>query len=76
MLTCLGFGVDSFDGVSHAHVLEAVAELQPKELDAVVRRCLSLPELRKTKSYLEVERVIDDFRRSYPPRRNWEPIPY
>lgn len=151
LLTCLGFGVDSFDGVSHAHVLEAVAELQRKgaflgafsllpemeearrfleavdfslesipgspsvvnhsvasalegrfgnfhrtwrtrgnrlfisalmsmywsfELDAVARRCLYLRELTKTRSYLEVERVIDDFRRSYPPRRSWEPIPY
>jgi hypothetical protein len=27
MLVCLGFGVDAFHGVSHSHVLEAVAEL-------------------------------------------------
>jgi hypothetical protein len=27
MLACLGFGVDSFHGVCHAHFLEAVAEL-------------------------------------------------
>ena len=27
MLVCLGFGVDSFHGVCHAHFLEAVAEL-------------------------------------------------
>jgi len=27
MLVCLGFGIDAFHGVCHAHVLEAVAEL-------------------------------------------------
>jgi hypothetical protein len=27
MLVCLGFGVDSYHGVSHAHFLEAVAEI-------------------------------------------------
>jgi hypothetical protein len=27
MLVCLGFGIDAFHGVSHAHVLEAVADL-------------------------------------------------
>jgi hypothetical protein len=27
MLVCLGFGVDAYHGVSHAHVLEAVADL-------------------------------------------------
>jgi hypothetical protein len=27
MLVCLGFGIDTFHGVCHAHVLEAVAEL-------------------------------------------------
>jgi len=27
LLVCLGFGVDAYHGVSHAHVLEAVADL-------------------------------------------------
>jgi len=27
MLVCLGFGIDTFHGVCHAHVLEAIAEL-------------------------------------------------
>jgi hypothetical protein len=27
MLACLGFGIDAFHGVSHVHVLEAIAEL-------------------------------------------------
>jgi len=27
MLACLGFGIDTFHGVCHAHVLEAIAEL-------------------------------------------------
>jgi hypothetical protein len=27
MLVCLGFGIDAFHGVSHAHVLESVADL-------------------------------------------------
>lgn len=151
VLTCLGFGVDRFDEVCHAHFLEAVAALQRKggflgafslmpdmeesrlfleavdycvqampgapsvvansiasalegqfgnvhrtwrtegnklfishlmamywsfEVDAVARRCLYLPELQTTVGYRDVERVIQEFRKKYPPTRPFEAIPY
>lgn len=151
MLACLGFGVDTFDGVCHARFLEATAALQRKkaflgafsllpempeaqaflqavdfaneaivgspsvvsnsvasaleghfgdvhrtwrtrgnrlfisplmsmywcyQVDAVARRCLYLKELLQTESYGDVERVVKDFRQSYPPLSGWETIPY
>ncbi len=151
LLTCLGFGVDTFDGVCHAHFLESVSALQKKgaflgafsllpemeesrfyidavdysleaipgapsvvnnsiasaiegdfgnhhrtwrtsgnklfisplmsmfwcfELDAVAKRCLYLPELLKTRSYNDVDQVIQKFQQDYPPTRPWTSIPY
>lgn len=151
ILSCLGFGVDRFDEVCHAHFLESVAALQRKgaflgafsllpdmeeaklfveavddcvkampgapsvvansiahaiegqfgnvhrtwrtegnklfisalmsmywsfEVDAVAKRCLYLPELQQTVGYLDVERVIKEFRKQYPPTRPFTPIPY
>ena len=151
VLTCLGFGVDRFDGVCHAHFLESVAALQKANaflgafsilpemdeaklylqavdfvnqalpgspsvvnnsiasavegdfgdvhrtwrtrgnklfisplmsmywafhLDAVARRCLYLPELLKTRTYQDVERVLGEFRAEYPAVRPDTPIPY
>lgn len=151
VLTCLGFGVDTFDEVCHAQFLEAVAALQRQggflgafsllpemeearlfveavdyavkempgapsvvsnsiasaleshfgdhhrtwrtsgnklfisplmsmywsfELDVVARRCLYLKELSRTESYGDLERVVKQFRKNYPPLRGWEPIPY
>jgi hypothetical protein len=151
VLSCLGFGVDTFDGVCHAHFLESVAALQKDsaflgafsllpemeeaqlyqqaidyvtqalpgspsvvnnsivsalegefgdvhrtwrtsgsrlfisalmsmywsfDLDAVARRCLYLKPLLQTRSYQDVERVIREFRESYPPTRPSTPLPY
>lgn len=151
ILSCLGFGVDTFDQVCHVHFLESVAALQKKgaflgamsllpemeevrlfveavnycnesmpgapsvvansvasaveghfgnhqrtwrtsgsklfisplmamywsfEVDAVARRCLYLKELQTTVGYKDVDRVIADFRRDYPPTRGWQDIPY
>ncbi len=151
VLSCLGFGVDTFDGVCHAQFLENSAALQKKggflgafsllpemaesrlfleavdyataaitgspsvvsnsiasaleghfgdhhrtwrtkgsrlfisplmsmywsyEVDAVARRCLYLKELLETRSYSDVDRVVHEFRKQYPPLRAWEAIPY
>lgn len=151
ILTCLGFGVDTFDKVCHVDFLEATAALQRKggflgvfsllpemeesrlfleavnycnevmpgapsvvsnsiasaveghfgnhqrtwrtsgsklfisplmsmywcyDVDAVAKRCLYLKELRQTVGYKDVDRVIHDFRKQYPPMRGWETIPY
>ncbi len=151
VLTCLGFGVDAFDGVCHASFLENTAALQKRggflgafsllpempeaqlflqavdfanlalpgspsvvsnsiasaleghfgdhhrtwrtkgsklfisplmsqywsyEVDAVCRRCLYLKELLQTRSYTDVERVVSEFRKQYPPMKGWEPIPH
>ncbi|MBX3172475.1 MAG: hypothetical protein KF760_34040 [Candidatus Eremiobacteraeota bacterium] len=46
------------------------------EVDAVARRCLYLPELQRTVGYLDVERVIKEFRKQYPPTRPFAAIPY
>lgn len=151
LLTCLGFGVDTFDGVSHACFLENTAALQKRggflgafsllpemeearlfleavdyataaipgspsvvsnsiasaleghfgnhhrtwrtqgsklfisalmsmywsyDVDAVCRRCLYLKELLETRTYGDLERVVREFRRQYPPMKGWEAIPY
>ena len=46
------------------------------EVDAVCRRCLYLKELLQTRSYTDVERVVSEFRKQYPPMKGWEPIPH
>ncbi|MBI3929901.1 MAG: DUF1152 domain-containing protein [Armatimonadetes bacterium] len=151
IVSCLGFGIDTFDEVCHAQFLESVAALQRKggflgafsllpqmeearlfleavdyaveampgapsvvsgsiasalegyfgdhhrtwrtsgnrlfisplmsmywsfDLDAVARRCLYIKELCLTESYRDVDRVVQDFRKRYPPMRGWEHIPY
>ena len=151
ILTCLGFGVDTFDGVCHSDFLEATAALQKKgaflgafsllpqmeesqlflqavehasqmmpacpsvvassiasavegefgdyhktwrtkgnqlfisplmsmywsyDVDAVARRCLYLKEIAQTKSYKELDQVVKDFRKKYPPHKTWRSIPY
>lgn len=151
LLSCLGFGVDTFDGISHASFLENTAALQKRggflgtfsllpemteaqlflqavdyataampgspsvvsnsiasaveghfgdyhrtwrtkgsklfisplmstywsyDVDAVCRRCLYLKELLQTRSYTDVERVVQEFRKQYPPMKAWEAIPY
>lgn len=46
------------------------------DVDAVCRRCLYLEELLRTKSYGDVDRVVQEFRKRHPPMKGWEPIPH
>ncbi len=46
------------------------------QVDAVARRCLYLKELLQTVGYRDVDRVVEEFRKQYPPMRGWESIPY
>ena len=46
------------------------------DVDAVAKRCLYLKELQKTVGYKDVDRVVHEFRKEYPPMRGWETIPY
>lgn len=50
VLSCLGFGVDTFDGVCHAHFLEAVAALQREQ--AFLGAFSLLPEMAEARSFL------------------------
>jgi hypothetical protein len=51
VLTCLGFGVDTFDGVCHAHFLESVAALQKK--GAFLGAFSLLPEMEEAQFYVD-----------------------
>ena len=47
-LVCLGFGVDAFHGVCHAHALEAVAELtQQGAFLGALSLTREMPDVRK-----------------------------
>ena len=51
VLTCLGFGVDAFDGVCHAHFLEAAAALQGQ--GAFLGAFSLLPQMPEAQLYVE-----------------------
>lgn len=51
VLSCLGFGVDTFDGVRHSHFLENTAELQKR--GHFLGAFSLLPEMEEAKLYLE-----------------------
>ncbi len=46
------------------------------DLDAVARRCLYLPQLLETRSYADVESVVQSFREDYPSLKPPYSIPY
>lgn len=51
ILTCLGFGVDTFDGVCHAHFLESAAALQRK--GAFLGAFSLLPDMEEARFFLD-----------------------
>ncbi|MEW6279046.1 MAG: DUF1152 domain-containing protein [Candidatus Eremiobacterota bacterium] len=51
VLSCLGFGIDAFDGVCHAQFLESVAALQRKK--AFLGAFSLLPEMEEARLFLE-----------------------
>jgi len=56
MLACLGFGVDYFHGVSHAHFLEAVAELT--RANGYLGMFSILEEMREAQLYREASEYV------------------
>jgi hypothetical protein len=56
MLACLGFGIDYFHGVCHAHFLEAVAELTRQ--GASLGTFSLLPDMPEVKLYQEAARAV------------------
>lgn len=61
ILSCLGFGVDAFDGVCHAHFLEAVGALQKKS--AFLGAFSLLPEMEEVQLY---KQAVDFVNRALP----------
>lgn len=61
VLCCLGFGVDTFDGVCHAQFLEAVAALQKK--GGFLGAFSLLPDMEEAQLYL---RAVDYVNRALP----------
>jgi hypothetical protein len=57
-LTCLGFGVDSFHGVCHAHTFEAVAELTQQ--GAFLGTFSLVKEMPEVQRYLEAVQAVHD----------------
>jgi hypothetical protein len=63
-LVCLGFGVDAFHGVCHAHALEAVAELTR---EGAYLGALSLTqEMPEVRHYVEAARAVCEAMSDYP----------
>jgi hypothetical protein len=63
-LACVGFGIAAFQGVSHAHFLEAAA-----------KRSLYLDLIRETETHREIGSVIEAFRHSLETVRKRFPLP-
>jgi hypothetical protein len=63
ILTCLGFGIDAFHGVSHAHVLEAIAELS--RAGAFLGTFSLHPEMPEVKGYID---AVEHVHRAMPAR--------
>jgi hypothetical protein len=61
LVTCLGFGVDHFHGVSHVSVLEAVAELQREH--AFLGAFSLLPSMPEARAYRD---AVDHARERFP----------
>jgi hypothetical protein len=55
-LVCLGFGVDAFHGVCHAHALEAVAELT--HAGAFLGALALVPEMPEVQRYLAASQAV------------------
>src|SRR5262249_47943656 len=56
MLACLGFGIDYFHGVCHAHFLEAVAELT--RAGACLGTFSLLPDMPEVKLYRDASQAV------------------
>jgi hypothetical protein len=63
LLACVGFGVDAFHGVSHAHFLEAVAALSRD--GAYLGSFALLPQMEEVRRYLD---AVDWVHRAMPAR--------
>lgn len=63
-LVCLGFGVDSFHGVCHAHTFEAVAELNQQ--GAFLGAFSLLQEMPEVQKYVEAVRAVHEAMADYP----------
>lgn len=57
LLVCLGFGVDTYHGVCHAHFLEAVADLT--RAGAFLGAWSLTPEMPEAKAYLEAVKWVN-----------------
>jgi len=64
LLVCLGFGVDTFHGISHAHFLEAVAELTKK--DAFLGAWSMLPSMPEFVLYREACEYVQNIMFNHP----------
>ncbi len=58
LLVCLGFGVDSYHGVCHAHFLEAVAELSREQ--AYLGAWSLTPEMDAVQRYLDCVDYVEE----------------
>lgn len=63
-LVCLGFGVDSFHGVCHAHVFEAIADLTQQ--GAFLGAFSLLREMQEVQQYLEATEAVFRAMPAYP----------
>jgi hypothetical protein len=63
-LVCLGFGVDSFHGVCHAHAFEAIAELT--QAGAFVGAFSLVGEMPEARRYAEAVEAVHEALPSYP----------
>jgi hypothetical protein len=63
-LVCLGFGVDSFHGVCHAHAFEAIAELT--QMGAFLGAFSLLREMPEVQRYAEAVQAVHESMLGYP----------
>jgi len=56
LLVCLGFGIDTFHGVCHAHVLEAVADLA--RAGGYLGAFSLMPEMSPVRSFVEATEYV------------------
>lgn len=63
-LVCLGFGVDAFHGVCHAHALEAIAELA--RAGGYLGAISLVPEMPEVRAYMEAVEAVFEAMPSHP----------